>query len=87
MARRHRGPASRTTPVIGPDGTVYVGADNGKLLASPRTAAFRWEYQTGAPIRGSAAVSADGIVYVGSGDATVYAFGGDGRRLSDLPGP
>src|SRR3712207_7770526 len=50
---------------IGPDGSVYAGTEGGKLFAVEPDGKIRWEFQTGAPILSSAAVSADGIVYVG----------------------
>jgi outer membrane protein assembly factor BamB len=33
-----------------------------------------WSFQTGGPIYSSAAVS-DGLIYIGSDDGTIYAFG------------
>jgi outer membrane protein assembly factor BamB len=48
------------------DNNIYaLDANNGVLL---------WEYVTGGLVESSAAVS-DGVVYIGSNDGNVYAFG------------
>lgn len=71
------------SPVVGPDGTVYLGSLNGMMYAFypnlPASAPFRdrlkWSYQTDGPITGSAALSADGsTLYFGSEDSFIYAL-------------
>ena len=78
------GGAVRSSPAVS-DGTVYVGSDDGKLYAfdaaglfncsagAPRTCLARWVTTTGATVRSSPAVS-NGVVYVGSDDAGLYAL-------------
>jgi outer membrane protein assembly factor BamB len=72
-----------SSPSIGPDGTVYIGASNGKLYAlyGPAAAPFglegkkKWEYQTGGPISWSSpAISTDGTIYIGSSDKKLHAL-------------
>ena len=78
------GGAVRSSPAVA-GGTVYVGSDDGKLYAfdaaglfncsagPPRTCLARWVTTTGGIIRSSPAVS-NGVVYVGSDDAGLYAL-------------
>ena len=78
------GGAVRSSPAVA-GGTVYVGSDDGKLYAfdaaglfncsagPPRTCLARWVTTTGAIVRSSPAVS-NGVVYVGSDDAGLYAL-------------
>jgi len=70
-----------SSPTIGPDGTVYVGAQNGKLYAVDVNGSLRWTHSTDGFIYSSPAVSPDGdSIYVCSQDGTVYALGRDGSE-------
>jgi outer membrane protein assembly factor BamB len=79
------------SPVIGPDGTVYVKTSGqyspgGELFAINPDGTLKWStsslngvwttYSTGAP-----AVSADGTVYVGSLDDNLYAITNSGTNV------
>lgn len=66
------------SPVIGPDGTIYVGSVDGTFNALRRDGGLRWSYVAGAPIFSTAAVSEGGAVYVGCDDDTLLAFAADG---------
>ena len=58
-----------SSPAIGPDGTVYVGSDDGNLYAiEPETGAEIWRFPAGGEIRSSPAVGSDGAIYFGSGN-------------------
>lgn len=52
-------------PVIGDDGTIYVGSHDHHLYAISREGELRWRRDLGGPIYSTAAL-ADGRVYVGS---------------------
>lgn len=70
--------AVNSSPVVGPDGTVYVGSlDNSIYAFNGVSGAKKWSFATGSGIIGSAAVGGDGTVYIGSTDDNVYAL--DGR--------
>ncbi len=66
-----------TDPVIGPDGTVYVGANNGIFYAlDSETGGIRWAFPTRADtfaIYSTPLVDRQGIVYFGAKDGHVYA--------------
>jgi len=66
------------SPVIGPDGTIYVGSVDGTFNAIRRDGRMRWSYVAGTPIFSTAAISESGVVYVGCDDDTLLAFTADG---------
>ena len=76
--RRDKEGGIETDPVIGPDGTVYFGANNGIFYAlDPDNGDIRWAFPTGFDIfaiYSSPYVDSNGIVYFGAKDGTVYAL-------------
>jgi PKD repeat protein len=66
------------SPVIGADGTIYVGSYDCKVYAINPDGTLKWTYATGGSIYGSVTIGADGTIYVGSGDHKVYAINPDG---------
>lgn len=64
------------SPVVGPDGTIYVGSHDGRLYAVSPEGQVKWKFQTGDRIWGTPAVASDGTVYIGSDDDHVYAVDG-----------
>jgi outer membrane protein assembly factor BamB len=54
------------SPVIGPDGTIYHGANDGNFYAVFPNGSLKWAYSTSV---NAAAVGADGAVYPNAGDA------------------
>ena len=68
-----------SSPGIGSDGTIYVGADNFHVYAlNPANGATKWVEPTGNVVKSSPAVAADGTIYIGSNDGSLYAFNPDG---------
>jgi len=64
-----------STPVVGGDGTVYVGsADRTFYALDGATGTPRWSHLTGEIIDSSALLDDRGRVYVGSGDGILYAW-------------
>ena len=64
-----------STPAVGLDGTVYVGANNGYIYAiNPLTGAIIWQVKTSARVASSPVISSKGILYVGSSDHCLYAI-------------
>ena len=60
-------------PAVAPDGTIYLGCQDGALYALGPDGAKRWEFRTGGDIDSSPAVGSDGTVYFGSDDDKLYA--------------
>ena len=70
------------SPIIGPDATVYIGADDCKLYAfNGATGVIRWAtaVQT-AGVDSSAALGADGSLYVGAGSGVVALDAATGHQ-------
>jgi len=75
----------RSSPVIGADGTVYVGSEDSRLYALNPDGTLKWSLATWGQINaGAPAIGADGTIYVGSIDypgswfARLYAINKDG---------
>ncbi len=65
-------------PAISADGHIYVGGDNGDLLALRRDGSVDWTFHTNGPIYGTPAIGYDGTIYIGSGDQNMYAVSPQG---------
>lgn len=75
----HLGPVT-SSPVIGGDGTIYVGATDGKLVAvAGDGSAVKWSAVTNDTLGSSPAMGQDGTIYVGSSDHHLYAIADGGR--------
>lgn len=62
------------SPVIGADGTVYVGSEDDYLYAFYKSSGLvKWKLKTGGDIVGGAAIDKNGMIYVGSRDGKLYA--------------
>lgn len=71
-----------STPVIGADGTVYVGSADRHFYAIDAHGALRWSFETGEIIDSSALLDDAGRVIFGSGDGHVYTLDRqDGHEL------
>lgn len=73
-----------SSPVIGEDGTIYIG-DNGKLsgLDSSLNAVnpdgtLKWKYTAEDIFRSDPAIAEDGTIYAASNDGRLYAINPDG---------
>ena len=82
------GDGVHSSPAIGSDGTVYVGAFDHKLYAiNGKTGDKLWEFRTGDYVDSSPAIGSDGTVYVGSVDGKLYAIKTDSKGLAKSPWP
>lgn len=70
----------RNHPVIGADGTVYVGASDGNFYALTPEGSPKWNLFTGATSDYSPAIGGDGTIYVRSADKRLLAVSPDGKR-------
>jgi len=67
------------SPVIGADGTIYIGSyGDKKFYALNPDGTLKWTYNTGSKIYDSAAIGKDGTIYIGSADKNLYALNPDG---------
>jgi alpha-tubulin suppressor-like RCC1 family protein/outer membrane protein assembly factor BamB len=67
-----------STPLLGPDGTLYVAFADGTLAAITNAASFdnadvKWRYRAAGPLVGSPAMDTNGVVYIGSRDNRLHA--------------
>ncbi len=67
-----------SSPVVGLDGTVYVGSGTRVYALDGATGQKRCEFTAGGVVESSPSIAADGTVYVGSSDGKVYALRGNG---------
>jgi outer membrane protein assembly factor BamB len=82
-----------STPVVGPDGTIYFGTDNAAkalFAIDPNTRSEKWpRFVTGGQVDNIPALNPDGSeVYVVSNDGNLYAVNtADGEELWRFPIP
>ncbi len=71
-----------SSPAIDANGTIHVGADDGKLYAIDPSPANNGKvlasFDTGGSVRSSPAIASDGTVYVGSASKAFFAVTYDG---------
>ena len=75
-------------PVIGADGTLYVGTKSGSLLAVTSSGTLSWSTRLGTLINASAAVAANDEIYVvaaSGGEASLFAVSRTGAILWKQP--
>ncbi len=63
-----------SSPVVGSDGTVYVGSADNTFYAINADGTLKWKFQTGNIIDSAALLDNKGRVYFGSGDGNLYAL-------------
>jgi len=73
------GAEARSSPAIGPDGTIYVGSydldtTRRALYSISPEGATNWTFLPGGAILSSPSIGADGTVYLGSTDRRLYAI-------------
>jgi len=66
-----------STPVIGGDGTVYVGSADHYFYALNRDGSLKWRFETGELVDSAAALHDDGTVTFISGDGLMYHLRAD----------
>jgi|GEM_PF-2260460 len=67
-----------SSPVVGADGTIYVGSNDHNLYAINPDGTQKWSFETGFLIQSAPAIGADGTIYVGSQD--FHAINPDGTQ-------
>lgn len=75
-----------SSPVIGADGTIYVGTTAGELAAiAGDGTAVKWRAKTNDTAGASPAIGKGGAIYVGSSDAHLYAIDPGGNVAWAFP--
>ena len=67
------------SPAVGPDNTVYIGSQDGKLYAI-QNGGTKFTVPTGGEVWSCPAISPDHSVYFGSNDGWIYAVYDDGSQ-------
>jgi outer membrane protein assembly factor BamB len=62
------------TPARGPDGTLYVGTDDERLLAIAPDGRLRWQVEVVGMVRSQPTLASDGMLYITTVGGRVYAF-------------
>lgn len=68
------GAAISSSPVIGIDGTIYLGSQDKHLYALNPDGTLKWKFETGAEVDSTPAIDIDGVIYFGSWDHTSIRF-------------
>jgi outer membrane protein assembly factor BamB len=63
-----------STPVLGADGCLYMGAGHSVLAIDASTGAQKWRFETAGDVESAPALASDGTLYFGCDDAKVYAL-------------
>ncbi len=63
-----------SSPAVGSDGTVYLGANDNNVYALNPDGTVRWSYPTGDWVTGSPALVGDTVIHVASNDGCLYTF-------------
>ncbi len=68
----------QSSPAIAPDGTIYVGSNDGNLYAVNPDGTKKWQFSTTNWVESSPTIGPDGTIYFGSMDGHLYAVNPDG---------
>lgn len=72
--------ASKTTPTVGADGTIYIGGYDGRVLAYNGLGKLKWQFPTKGAIAGQL-LAKGGNIYVGSEDRYLYCLNAANGRM------
>jgi hypothetical protein len=65
-----------SSPLVGPDGTIYVASWDRYVYAIDPNGVQKWAFETGNGVFSSPAMGPDGAIYIGSSDGKLYAIAG-----------
>ncbi len=67
-------------PVIGNNGTIYVGSKDGNLYAIQQDGSLKWKFDTRGEINATPSIGSDGTIYVTSTPNKLFATNPDGTQ-------
>ncbi|WCJ58731.1 PQQ-binding-like beta-propeller repeat protein [Fontisphaera persica] len=70
----------QSSAALGPDGTLYFGADNGALYALRPDGQKKWEFRAAGALAATPVVGPEGTIYLAGTDRLIYALLPDGRE-------
>ncbi|MCK4266088.1 MAG: right-handed parallel beta-helix repeat-containing protein, partial [Thermoplasmata archaeon] len=70
----------RSSPSINPDGTIYIGSNDGKLYALYPNGTEKWNFSAGDNVASSPAIASDGTIYFGCYPDKIYALNSNGTE-------
>ncbi len=73
------------SPVVGRDGTIYAGSDDGSLHAVGPDGIVRWSFDAHSEVRSDPAIGSDGTVVFGTKAGKLFAVEPDGSLRWVLP--
>jgi outer membrane protein assembly factor BamB len=76
--------APSASPVLGLDGTMYLGLEDGRMMAFSNNQP-QWSFQAGGRISSSPALDSGGNLYFGSDDGNLYCLDHEGSKRWELP--
>ncbi|MFQ5665519.1 MAG: PQQ-binding-like beta-propeller repeat protein [Candidatus Binatia bacterium] len=80
----------QSSPAVGPDETVYFGADDAQLRAAQPDGPIKWAFSGSAPILGAPVVEADNgvtvAIYVADRGGLIFKVDANGRPFSGADG-
>ena len=68
-----------SSAALAPDGTIYQGTFDGKLVAVTPQGEIKWTFKAGREIKSSPAIGDEGTIYFGSRDRKFYAVTPGGK--------
>jgi outer membrane protein assembly factor BamB len=68
------------SPVIGSDGSIYLGSSNHTVYALDPTGREKWAFHANNRVDPAPAVGPDGTIYASTEDNTLYALRADGKK-------
>jgi parallel beta-helix repeat protein len=75
-----------SSPVVGPDGMIYVSLDDPYLRAVEPNGAVKWVTELGTVGAFTLSVGDDGLIYAASDDKKLYVVSADGELIAEFEG-
>lgn len=74
-----------SSPALSQGTRIIIGSDNRTITQTGPAGQYLWSYETQNYVRGTAAVGADGTIYIPSRDSFLYALSTEGDFKWDFP--